>query len=101
MIYRRKVSSIEAMLVTPDTVQDAAKWCGGRVVSEAKPSDPTDVYTALDVPTLNGAMRVQTYHGGEYLVRSDDGSFRVEGKEDFESNWQGTVTRGSTKGLFK
>ena len=73
--YRKKPVVIEAMRVTPTNVHEVAAWCGGRVISEAKSSDPTDVYVGLDIPTLEGVMRAQTYHGGDYVIRGAQGEF--------------------------
>ena len=61
--YRKKPVVIEAMRVTPTNVHEVAAWCGGRVISEAKPSDPTDVYVGLDIPTLEVASKMSGLHG--------------------------------------
>lgn len=83
--YRKKSVEIEAMQVTRDNVVAVAAWCGGRVVEDAKSSDPTDVYVALDIPTLEGVMRAETFHsstwdghrytGGDYVIRGVQGEF--------------------------
>ena len=73
--YRKKPVVVLAVRVTPENVDATAAWCGGRVYREAKSSDPTDVYTALDIPTLEGVVRAQTYHGGDYVIRGVAGEF--------------------------
>ena len=73
--FRKRPVVIEAMQVTPENVAEVAAWCGGRVFREAKASDPTDVYVALDIPTLEGVMRAQTYHGGDFVIRGVSGEF--------------------------
>jgi len=73
--FRKKPVVIDAMRVTPENVEEVAVWCGGRVFSEAKASDPTDVYIALDIPTLEGVVRAQTYHGGDYIIKGVQGEF--------------------------
>lgn len=86
--YRKKPVVIEAMRVTPQNVSEVAAWCGGRVVTEAKSSDPTDVYTGLDIPTLEGAMRAQTYHGGDYVVRGVQGEFYPVKPSVFDQSYE-------------
>lgn len=92
--YRKKPVVIEAMRVTPQNVSEVAAWCGGRVVTEAKSSDPTDVYTGLDIPTLEGVMRAQTYHGGDYVIRGVRGEFYPVKPDVFEQTYE--VVDGGT-----
>ncbi len=83
--YRKKPVEIQAWQLTRDNVYEVAKWCGGRVVQQAKPGDPTDVYIGLDIPTLEGVMRAETfateewdghkYNGGDFVIRGVDGEF--------------------------
>lgn len=83
--YRKKPVEIEAMQLTRENVDEVAAWCGGRVIRDAKPGDPTDVYVALDIPTLEGTMRGDTFHsstwdgrryaGGDYIIRGVQGEF--------------------------
>ena len=86
--YRKKPVVIEAVRVTPTNVREVAAWCGGRVISEAKPSDPTDVYVGLDIPTLEGVMRAQTYHGGDYVIRGVQGEFYPCKPDIFEATYE-------------
>lgn len=86
--YRKKPVVIEAMRVTPENVDEVAAWCGGRVHREAKSSDPTDVYTALDIPTLEGVMRAQTYRGGDYIIRGVQGEFYPCKPDIFEASYE-------------
>lgn len=83
--YRKKPVVIEAMQLTRENAHDVARWCGGRVIEEAKPGDPTDVYIAVDIPTLEGVMRAEAFHhstwdgtqytGGDYIIRGVQGEF--------------------------
>ena len=79
--YRKKPVSIEAMILTRHNVAEVAAWCGGRVVREVSPRDHTDVYIALDIPTLEGVMRAQTmdpsgrYPHGDAVIRGVQGEF--------------------------
>lgn len=60
------------MALARDNVDDVARWCGGRPVHEPKPSDPSDVFVALDIPTLEGTMRAQV---GDVVIRGVRGEF--------------------------
>lgn len=85
MKYRKKPVEIEAMQVTRENVAEVSAWCGGRVIKIEKLGDPTDVYVALDIPTLEGTMRAETFHsstwdgkrytGGDYVIRGVQGEF--------------------------
>jgi len=72
MKYRKKPVIIEARQFTRLTADDIAAWCGGFVIADAKPSDPTDVYWALDIPTLEGVMRANL---GDFIIRGVRGEF--------------------------
>lgn len=96
--YRKKPVEIEAMQVTRENVEGVAAWCGGRVVTEVKPGDPTDVYVALDIPTLEGIMRAETFHssawdgkryaGGDYIIRGVQGEFYPCKPDIFEQTYE-------------
>ncbi|KAB1659361.1 hypothetical protein F8O09_05400 [Pseudoclavibacter sp. CFCC 11306] len=79
--YRKRPVEIEAMILKRDNVDDVARWCGGRVLRESKASDPTDVYVALEIPTLEGVMRAETrdptglYSHGDAVIRGVNGEF--------------------------
>lgn len=73
--YRKKPVEIQAWHLTPENVQEVAKWCGGRAVIEEKSYDPSDVYVGLDIPTLEGIMRAETHSGGDYVIRGVEGEF--------------------------
>lgn len=79
--YRKKPVEIEAMPLTRENVDQVAQWCGGRVVHEESPRDRTDVYVALDIPTLEGTMRAQAvdlsgrHPHGDVVIRGVQGEF--------------------------
>ena len=81
MRYRKKPVTIEAVALTRNNVHDVAAWCGGRVIEEGKASDPSDVYLALDIPTLEGIMRGETmdpsglYPHGDWIIKGINGEF--------------------------
>lgn len=81
MRYRKKPVTIEAVALTRENVHSVAAWCGGRVVEKVKPSDPSDVYLGLDIPTLEGVMRGETmdssgrYPHGDWIIKGVNGEF--------------------------
>ena len=97
--YRKKPVVIEAIQVTVNNVADVAAWCGGRVIRDAKSSDPSDVYVALDIPTLEGVMRAETFHsstyvrgvgysGGDYIIKGVQGEFYPCKPDIFEATYE-------------
>lgn len=96
--YRKKPVVIEAMQLTRINVDEVAAWCGGRVIRHAKASDPDDVYVALDIPTLEGTMRAETYHhstwngleysGGDYVIKGTRGEFYPCKPDIFEATYE-------------
>ena len=71
--YKKKPVVIEAILLeTPEVLTEIADWCGGRVYSEAKASDPTDVAYWIDIPTLEGIMEATM---GDYIIKGVHGEF--------------------------
>jgi hypothetical protein len=87
--FTRKPLPVMAMRVTPETVEDAAKWCGGEVVRDEKPSEPSDVRISLLVPSLPSPFSVEaTLNGGDYLVRGEDGRFACWAPAAFEAEWE-------------
>lgn len=86
--YRKKPVVIEAMHLTRENVREVARWCGGRVFEDAKASDPTDVYVALDIPTLEGTMRAETHGGGDFIIRGVQGEFYPCKPDIFEATYE-------------
>ena len=86
--YRKKPVVIEAWRVTPENVHQVANWCGGLVVEDAKPGDPSDVYVALKIPTLEGVMTAETYHGGDWVIRGVRGEFYPCKPDIFEATYE-------------
>ncbi|MGO4298481.1 hypothetical protein [Glutamicibacter sp. MCAF14] len=96
--FRKKPVTIEAMQLTRENAHEVALWCGGQVVELVKPSDPTDAYLALDIPTLEGTMRAesfhastwngQTYSGGDWVIRGVQGEFYPCKPDIFEQTYE-------------
>lgn len=89
--YRKKPVVVEAWRVTPENVREVAVWCGGRVVEVEKPGDPSDVYVALKIPTLEGVMTAETYHGGDWVIRGVQGEFYPCKPDIFEATYEEDV----------
>lgn len=70
--YMKTQVVVEAMRLTPETAKDIERWCGGKIVEIGKPSDPTDVYLGLRIPTLEGVMQAD---GGDYVIKGVAGEF--------------------------
>lgn len=70
--YRKKAVEVEARKLTPDTAEDIAQWCGGRLVEETDALDASLKYVGINIPTLEGVMRASE---GDYVIRGVQGEF--------------------------
>ena len=99
--YRKRPVAIEAMILTRHNVAEVAAWCGGRVVREVSPRDHTDVYIALDIPTLEGVMRAQTmdpsgrYPHGDVVIRGVQGEFYPCKPDIFDATYEPASETGA------
>lgn len=64
-----KVEPVLAVRVTPQNAEAVAREMGGKVETEAKPSDPTDVATWIVIPTLDGPHRLLVTSTGPVVGR--------------------------------
>jgi hypothetical protein len=83
--YRKKPVIIEAVALYEGNLDRVAEWCGGRAIREPKPSDPTDVYIGLDIPTLEGVMRAS---GGDYIIKGVKGEFYPCKPDIFDATYE-------------
>lgn len=85
--YRKKPVEIEAVRLTdePGSADDVAAWCGGRAIHEESPRDYTDVYIAVDIPTLEGIMRASE---GDYVIRGVQGEFHPCKPDIFKATYE-------------
>jgi hypothetical protein len=81
------------MLLSIGNVDTAAVWCGGRVQISPSIADPDEDYYLLEVPTLDGILRLAVTPNNEYLVRSNRGVFSIMSKEEFEAMYLPIVGR--------
>lgn len=72
--FRKKPVVIEAMKFdgSLNGSKECAAWCGGRANYDPKPSDPTDVFVSVSIPTLEGVM---TATGGDFIIKGVQGEF--------------------------
>ena len=91
--YRKKPVVIEAMRFYADepVMVEVARWCGGRIGSEAKASDHTDVAYWIDIPTLEGVMKASP---GDYIVKGVRGEFYPCKPDIFEDTYERVGIRG-------
>jgi hypothetical protein len=67
--------TVEAELVTPETVKWIAEWCKGKVLSDGG---------GVMVPTLHGVEQALL---NMYVVKKMSGDFKVINREFFESKY--------------
>jgi hypothetical protein len=84
-MYRKKPVVIEAHLLTHDSIEDIAFWSGSQVQRQPKPSDVTDVWTFINIPTLEGIMRGDI---GDYIIKGVKGEFYACKQDVFELTYE-------------
>ena len=70
--YRKKPVVIEAMQFIDNRLEECKDWCGGKLLSDGKPSDPGDVSHRLQIPTLEGVMTASL---GDWIIKGVQGEF--------------------------
>jgi hypothetical protein len=85
MMFRKRPVIIEAKKFTNHTAFEVAHWCGGRVDQYIKPSDHTDVYLTLSIPTLEGTMIASH---GDWIIRGVEGEFYPCKPDIFEKTYE-------------
>ena len=85
--FKKRPVVIEAMRfdASHSAMTEVARWCGGRIGSEAKASDRTDVAYWLDIPTLEGVMKASL---GDYIIRGVQGEFYPCKSDIFEATYE-------------
>jgi hypothetical protein len=73
--------TVEAIELTPETVDRVVHWTGGVAVTEIDPEDSSKKFVAVNIPTKNGVERAQT---GEVIVKGPRGDFSKITREEFE-----------------
>jgi hypothetical protein len=84
--YIHKPDPVLAVRITRENYEEVATWCGGHPLSIGKASDPSDVYIAVEVPTMEGVRRTPV---GDYIVKNQaTGRFYPLSAETFERRYQ-------------
>lgn len=67
--YAPRAPEVFAYRVTRNNMKEAAAEMGGRIETEAKASDPTDVAAWILIPTLDGVQRLLVTTTGPVVGR--------------------------------
>lgn len=90
--YTTKANRQQAVQITRENLGELANWCGGKVHSESKSSDPSDIFEQLWVPTINGLLKLDV---GDWLLKShNDGQFRGMADGRFQKEFNQVGSRG-------
>lgn len=87
--FKTKAEFIEAEQLSKDNAKDLVKMCGGVLVGESNPRDPEDVYTAINVPTVEGNVRLSE---GMWLVKDVFGRWGAMGESAFDEMFESETT---------
>lgn len=88
--YRKKVESVQALQLSPASIDEAVRWTGGRRVEEKNPFDEDQITVGLNIPTMEGVVRASE---GDYILQSWEGGFKVMSQQQFEELYE-RPTRG-------
>lgn len=77
---------VQAMRLTPDNLQAAARWCGGAIHSEDRPNGGQ----YLLVPHLDGPLQA---HPNKWLVQDGQGRYGTMTDDDFHGVYQANPPR--------
>ena len=84
--WRKKPVVVEAMLFsTPQDGLEIASWCGGRYEADVKPSDHSDVWHKITIPTLEGPITASL---GDFVIRGVQGEFYPCKPDIFEMTYE-------------
>lgn len=83
--YVNKRVKVEARQLTQDNVDEIVRWCAGERREEKDPFDTSKKFAAINMPTLNGVVRVSE---GDYVIQSENGNFRQMSRYAFESEFE-------------
>lgn len=85
-LFQKRPVIIEAMRFADRADgQLIAGWCGGRFVAESKPSDHTDVFYGIKIPTLEGVMTASL---GDWIIRGVKGEFYPCKPDIFDATYE-------------
>lgn len=82
---RTPETRLEARRLTKDLAEDIAQWCGGMLVTEIDPQNPSETFVGINVPTQLGIQRASQ---GEWIVKLKNGSFTSFSDQDFRDTYE-------------
>lgn len=89
--YGPKLKDVQAVQITPENSEDIVQTFHGRWRT-------TDTGRVLvEIPSFDGVLSIGE---GDYLVKREDGTFTVEGKDVFEAKYDVTVPAAPTQNVF-
>lgn len=83
--YRLISHTVEAIQLLPETVETAAMWSGGMVVTEYDAINRSQKFVAMNIPTITGVKRASE---GDYIVKDAAGAITVCHKNAFEAQYE-------------
>lgn len=69
---KQRVSIVDAERLGKDNAEQVAQWCGGLLVTEQDPRDPSITFVGINVPTQLGIQRASQ---GDWIVKGTNGAF--------------------------
>lgn len=72
---------VEAIQLSPDTLQEILEWTGGREVEEIDALDPNHTYVGVNYENGNGHMLRASE--GDYVIKNGNGIFHSRWPEAF------------------
>jgi len=77
---------VTAIQVTPESIERAVTFSGGREIEEIDPQDSKKRFVGVNFPTLSGVKRASQ---GDYIVRDHvTGELSVMAKREFERKYE-------------
>lgn len=77
---------VTAIQVTPESLERAVAFSGGREIEEIDPQDSKKRFVGVNFPTLSGVKRATQ---GDYIVKDHTtGEFTVMTKYEFERRYE-------------
>lgn len=83
--WRLKPSVVKAELLTEESAEEIAAWCGGTLAYRLDSLNPGVSYPVL---TFRGVHGFTTVHLGYYVVELEDGQFDRRTKREFEHSYE-------------
>ena len=81
MKYRKKPVVIEALQITPTTIDRVEAWCGGSIKGRLLPVNDR----CIDIQTLEGEMRADM---GDWVIKGIKGEFYPCKPDIFDATYE-------------